>query len=430
MSSMSARIRKVLPATALVAVLIAATATAALNSAASAQSEQDRIKQQVDEAERRVAAATSLVEAAQEEVDEAQQRVSEMQAKADAATQVYGDAHADTHVIEYEIEKVQDQIAAAEETVDSMRQEVLDITVSRYINSGQAPSLFNSEDTADQIFLDALARFVSEGNLDVVEDYRAALDDNELRQAQLADLLTRQTAKAEEARAAAEELQEFLSDLTAERNALAVKRDNQAGNLATLEADVRELNSQLQALIDEERRREAAAAAAAAQALLEQQRARRAAELSSVREANFGVVRSGPDWVCPVAGYFTHYKDWRAPRAYGGWHKGNDLFAERNTPLVSTESGMVTHRWNRVGGSSVHIRADSGNYYYYTHLESYENQGPPEGHWLEAGTVVGYMGNSGNAITTPVHLHFEFHRGGKGNYVNPYPYIRRNCFGE
>ena len=427
---MSKRIRKVLPVAVLVAVLTAATATAALNSAASAQSEQDRIRQQVDEAERRVAAATSSVEAAQEEVDEAQQRVNEMQARADAATQVYGDAHADLHLIEYEIEKVQDQIAAAEETVNSMRQEVLDITVSRYINSGQAPSLFNSEDTADQIFLDALARFVSEGNLDAVEDYRAALDDSELRQAQLADLLTRQTAKNEEARAAAQELREFLSDLTAERNALAVKRDSQASNLATLEADVRALNSQLQALIDEERRREAAAAAAAAQALLEQQRARRAAELSSVRAANFGVVRSGPDWVCPVAGYFTHYKDWRAPRASGGWHKGNDLFAERNTPLVSTESGMVTHRWNRVGGLSVHIRADSGNYYYYTHLESYENEGPAGGHWLEAGTVVGYMGNSGNAITTPVHLHFEFHQGGKGNYVNPYPYIRRNCFGE
>lgn len=419
-----------MPAAVLVAVLIAATATAALNSAASAQSEQERVRQQVDEAERRVAAASSLVEAAQEEVDEAQQRVNEMQARADAATQVYGDAHADLHLIEYEIERIQNQIAAAEETVNSMRQEVLDITVSRYINSGQAPSLFNSEDTADQIFLDALARFVSEGNLDVVEDYRAALDDHELRQAQLADLLTRQTAKTEEAQRAAEELRQFLSDLTAERNALAVKRDAQARNLATLEADVRELNSQLQALIDEERRRKAAEAAAAAQALLEQQRAKRAAELASVREDSFGVVRSGPDWVCPVAGYFTHYKDWRAPRAYGGWHKGNDLFAERNTPLVSTESGMVTHKWNRVGGSSVHIRADSGNYYYYTHLESYENQGPSEGHWLEAGTVVGYMGNSGNAITTPVHLHFEFHQGGKGNYVNPYPYIRRNCFGE
>lgn len=427
---MSERIRRASPLAILAAVLIAAATTATLNSAASAQSDQDRVRQQVDEAERRVAAATSLVEAAQEEVDEAQQRVSQAQERADAATQVYGDAHADMHVIEHEIQKVQDQIAAAGEAVKSMRQEVLNVTVSRYINSGQAPSLFNGEDTAEQIFLDALARFVSEGNLDVVEDYRAALDDHELRQAQLDALLIRQTATAEAARAAAEELREFLSALTAERNALAVKRDAQAGNLATLEADVRELNSQLQALIDEERRRKAAEAAAAAQALLEQQRAKRAAELASVRADSFGVVRSGPDWVCPVAGYFTHYKDWRAPRAYGGWHKGNDLFAERNTPLVSTESGMVVHKWNRVGGHSVHITADSGNYYYYTHLESYENQGPAAGHWLEAGTVVGYMGNSGNAITTPVHLHFEFHRGGKGNYVNPYPYIRKNCFGE
>ena len=410
--------------------MISASATAALNSAVSAQSEQDRVKQQVEEAERRVAAATKLVEAAQEEVDEAQQKVAQAQERADAATQVYGDAHADLHVIEYEIDRVQGQIEAAAASIESLRQEVQEVTVERYINSDQAPSLFNGEDAAEQIFLDALARFVSEGNLDVVDDYRAALDDHALRQAQLDDLLTRQTAREEQARKAAQELQGFLSDLTAERNALALKRDAQAGNLATLEADVRALNLQLQSLIDEERRRKAAEAAAAAQALLEQQRARRASALASVRAESFGVVRSGPDWVCPVAGYFTHYKDWRAPRAYGGWHKGNDLFAERNTPLVSTESGWVVHKWNRVGGLSAHITADSGNYYYYTHLESYENRGPAEGHWLAAGTVVGYMGNSGNAITTPVHLHFEFHQGGKGNYVNPYPYIRRNCFGE
>lgn len=424
---MRARIRRVLPVAVLVAALLSA---AALNSTVSAQSEQDRIKQQVDEAERRVAAATKQVEAVQQEVDEAQERVSQAQERADAATQTYGDAHADLHVIEYEIERVQDQIEAAAANIESLRREVQEVTVERYINSDQAPNLFNGEDAAEQIFLDALARFVSEGNLDVVDDYRAALDDHALRQTQLDDLLERQTAKTAQARKAAEELQEFLNDLTAERNALAVKRDAQAGILATLEADVRALNSQLQALIDEERRRKAAEAAAAAQALLEQQRAKRAAQLAAVRETNFGVVRSGPDWVCPVAGYFTHYKDWRAPRAYGGWHKGNDLFAERNTPLVSTESGMVVHKWNRVGGLSVHITADSGNYYYYTHLESYENQGPASGHWLAAGTVVGYMGNSGNAITTPVHLHFEFHQGGKGNYVNPYPYIRRNCFSE
>ena len=422
---MCTRIRKVLPVAVLVAVLVAATTTA---SVASAQSDQDRIRQQVDEAERRVAGASRQVEEAQQEVDEAQQRVTEAQAQANAATQTYGDAHADLHLIEHEIERVQTQIIEASENIESLRQEVQEVTVERYINSGRAPSLFNSEDAAEQIFLDALARFVSEGNLDVVDNYRAALDDHALRQAQLDDLLVRQTDRTEEAQKAAEELQKFLDDLTDERNALAVKRDTQAGTLATLEAEVSALNSQLQALIDEERRRKAAEAAAAARALLERQRAQREAELASQREASFGVVRSGEDWVCPVAGYFTHYKDWRAPRAYGGWHKGNDLFAARNTPLVSTESGMVVHKWNRVGGLSVHITADSGNYYYYTHLESYANQGPAEGHWLAAGTVVGYMGNSGNAITTPVHLHFEFHQGGKGNYVNPYPYIRRNCF--
>ena len=125
---MRTRICKVLPVAVLVAVLMAATA-----SVVSAQSDQDRIRQQVDEAESRVAGASRQVEEAQQEVDEAQQRVTEAQAQADAATQTYGDAHADLHVIEHEIERVQTQISEASDFIESLRQEVQEVTVERYI---------------------------------------------------------------------------------------------------------------------------------------------------------------------------------------------------------------------------------------------------------------------------------------------------------
>ena len=111
-----------------------------------------------------------------------------------------------------------------------------------------------------------------------------------------------------------------------------------------------------------------------------------------------------------------------APRAVGGVHRANDLIASTGTPVLAVASGTVEHRESRVGGLSAHLKGDNGDYYFYTHLNGYENVGAG---WVAAGTVIGYVGMTGNA---PIpHLHFEIHRGGYGNYTNPYGPVRTAC---
>ena len=113
----------------------------------------------------------------------------------------------------------------------------------------------------------------------------------------------------------------------------------------------------------------------------------------------------------PVAGqaWFSH--DFGFPRfvPVPHLHEGTDIFADFGTPIVASGPGtMIGFGTTSVGGLSAWVAGDDGTSYYYSHLLAFR-EGLAVGEHLGSGTVIGYVGNSGNAITTPPHLHFEIH---------------------
>jgi|SRR5690554_2798075 len=87
-------------------------------------------------------------------------------------------------------------------------------------------------------------------------------------------------------------------------------------------------------------------------------------------------------------------------------HEGIDIFAPRWTPVIAAAPGWVYRITDQtLGGLSVTVIGDGGVRYYYTHLEAVHEE-LREGQFVDVGHPLGYVGNSGNAATTPTHLHF------------------------
>jgi murein DD-endopeptidase MepM/ murein hydrolase activator NlpD len=131
-----------------------------------------------------------------------------------------------------------------------------------------------------------------------------------------------------------------------------------------------------------------------------------------------------PGFYCPVQGGASFIDSWGFPRSGGRRHKGVDMFNKRNTPLIAVVDGRVKFSSNSLGGLSTHLYSGDGTTYYYTHLEKHPTN-ISSGSYVTAGTVVGYLGNSGNARYTSPHLHFGIRPGGVA--VNPYPTVRHYC---
>ena len=127
----------------------------------------------------------------------------------------------------------------------------------------------------------------------------------------------------------------------------------------------------------------------------------------------------------PVAGKKSNIGSlWGASRDGGRRkHRGIDIFAKKGTPVVAISDGVITLKDNTpIGGKTLWLKSSShGVTAYYAHLDQHLVK---EGQRVRKGQVIGTVGKTGNARTTPPHLHFGI-ASGKG-WVNPLPYVKHS----
>ena len=133
--------------------------------------------------------------------------------------------------------------------------------------------------------------------------------------------------------------------------------------------------------------------------------------------------------VCPVNGEHSFIDSFGAPRSGDRTYEGTSIMSARGTPVVVPVSGSVEFT-NTSGGNSFRIYGDSGYYYYGSHLDSFA-EGFSNGDQanLNAGDLVGYIGNTGASAATSPLLHFEIREGRGELAIDPYPHLAEVCDG-
>ncbi|WP_370328331.1 M23 family metallopeptidase [Euzebya sp.] len=130
------------------------------------------------------------------------------------------------------------------------------------------------------------------------------------------------------------------------------------------------------------------------------------------------------EMACPLGQPNGFIDSWGFPRSGGRSHKGVDMFAAYGAPIYAAADGYVRRVFNNaLGGLSIDTVDALGNRYYHAHLSAAY---VVDGQSVQAGQLIGANGNSGNAIATPPHLHWQFHPA-DGGPVNPYPLAAALC---
>lgn len=408
----------------LVGCLLALGTSVAVEPVAAAQSESSGVR-----------AAKAERDRIARELDDALADAGAERGQLDSIRRQLADAQAELRVAEGQLALAEEALTSAEIRIDVAEQELA--IAERLLGDAERELALEQEDFELQVVTAYKYGAAAKGEM-VLRMFQTAESPADLtnslyrigavidHQDSIIERVTRLRDEAAQAEAEAIEAGEAAED---------ARRD--AEEELAFVASRREEAQTLKALVAEQ---EAAQARVFAQASGEAQSLRVALEAAEkrVREEEAkqrrdqAAARGGV--ICPIDPvWFSN--DWGYPRSGGRTHKGNDLFADRGTPIIAMADATIrnidrtdtyvpgTSRGD-LGGISISYWLDAGEYWYFSHLESIE-PGLSEGQAIAMGQVIGYVGTSGNAYNTPPHAHVGRYVGGTA--VNPYPTLKPAC---
>lgn len=123
-----------------------------------------------------------------------------------------------------------------------------------------------------------------------------------------------------------------------------------------------------------------------------------------------------------IGGEAAWIDTWGAPRYGPGpivrTHEGQDVFCNFGDPILATEPGTIEFDDGGLGGKIARLYRKDGSYWYYAHLSAFNTKEYKNGDSVQVGDIIGYCGNTGNALTTPPHVHFGWYQA-NGEAKNP-----------
>ena len=322
------------------------------------------------------------------------------------AIEAYEEINAEYQALVFQIGRVRSRIDSYEEEVrrlqDQVRQRAADAYM-RGLERDPTPALFAGDGVERSILAQGVLSKALADDVAILDSLQVITGEMERLREQLTTDSVRATDLKIEAEAIAARMYDLLADAEVQ--------------FATAQENLQETEvARAETLRQEELER------------IAREEARRREELARIAllgPAGGVSDEALPGFICPVAGVTAFVNSWGAPRSGGRTHVGVDMMGPRGIPLVAVANGTIDTGYGTLGGNVVYVNADYGARFFYAHLDSYPD-GLVDGQYVTKGTVIGYMGDTGNPAPGAYHLHFSIYPTGSGA-VNPYPTVARHC---